>query len=54
MNVAWVEFADCVDDTKWYPGGPEVCAFVWSIKVEGAWFRFLACCSFPMKNRVSP
>ena len=49
VNAAWVVLAECVDDTKWFPGGPEVCAIVWTIRVEGAWFKFLACCSFPMR-----
>jgi len=49
VNAAWSDFAECVDDMKWYPGGPDVCAFVWTVRVEGAWFKYLACCSFPMK-----
>jgi hypothetical protein len=39
----------CVKDAKWFPGGPEVCAFLWTVQVEGAWFKYLSCCSFPLK-----
>lgn len=49
VMTAWVELEDCVNDTKWVPGGPEVCAFVWTVQVEGAWFKYLSCCSFPLK-----
>ena len=46
LNIAWSQYADCVNDARWYPGGPEVCAFVWSIRVEGVWFSFLNCVAF--------
>jgi hypothetical protein len=49
VNAAWSALADCVNETKWIPGGPDMCAFVWSVRVEGAWFTYLACSSFPMK-----
>jgi hypothetical protein len=49
VNAAWSSFADCVDYMKWFPGGPEVCAIPWAINVEGSWFKYLACCGFPMR-----
>jgi hypothetical protein len=49
VNVAWRVFEQCVDEYKWYPGGPDACGFVWTVRVEGAWFKYLACCSFPLK-----
>lgn len=27
----------------------QVCAFVWTLQVESAWFQFLSCSSFPVK-----
>ena len=47
--AAWDDFAQCVDDVKWYPGVQEVCAFVWLLKIESAWFRFIGCSSIPLK-----
>lgn len=49
VNIAWVELADCVNDSKWFPGGPDLCAFLWTIKIEGCWFKYLNCVAFPMK-----
>jgi hypothetical protein len=51
VNKSWGELAECVDDVKWFPGGPEVCALVWAIKVESAWFQFVKCSAFPLKNQ---
>jgi hypothetical protein len=47
--LAWDDFAQCCDDVKWYPLLQEACAFTWLLKVESAWFRFIACSSFPLK-----
>jgi len=47
--AAWDDFSQCCDDVKWYPGMQEVCAFTWLLRVESAWFRFIACSSFPLK-----
>ena len=49
VMVSWVDLEDCVKATRWIPGGPDVCAFVWTVQIEGAWFKYLSCCSFPMK-----
>jgi hypothetical protein len=46
---AWDDFSQCVDDVKWYPGLQEACAFVWLLRVESAWFRFIGCSSIPLK-----
>jgi hypothetical protein len=46
---AWDDFAQCVDDVKWFPGLQEVCAFTWLLRVESAWFRFIGCSSIPLK-----
>jgi hypothetical protein len=46
---AWDDFAQCVDDVKWYPLLQEACAFTWLLKVESAWFRFIGCSSIPLK-----
>ena len=47
VTHAWGEFGGCVHDMQWIPGGPEMCAIVWTIQVEGAWFGYLSCCGFP-------
>jgi hypothetical protein len=47
--VAWGDLSSCVNDLMLIPGGPEVCAFVWAIRVESAWFQFVGCSSFPLK-----
>jgi len=46
---AWDDFAQCIDDVKWYPLLQEVCAFTWLLKAESAWFRFMGCSSVPLK-----
>lgn len=47
--AAWSDFEQCTYDVRWFPGMQEVCAFVWLLRVESAWFRFIACSSFPLK-----
>jgi hypothetical protein len=47
--AAWNDYAQCIDDVKWYPGLQEVCAFTWLIRAESAWFRFIGCSSIPLK-----
>ena len=49
VNAAWDVLQQCVYDHRWIPMGPDACAIVWTVRVEGAWFKYLACCSFPMK-----
>ena len=46
---AWDDFAQCIEDVKWYPLLQEACAFTWLLKVESAWFRFIGCSSIPLK-----
>jgi hypothetical protein len=48
--AAWEDFARCIDDVKWYPGMQELCGISWLLRVESAWFRFIACSSFPLKT----
>jgi hypothetical protein len=47
--AAWVDFGQCIDDVSWLPGMQEACAFVWLLRVESAWFRFIGCSSIPLK-----
>ena len=47
--AAWDDLSACVESVKWYPGLQEVCAFTWLLRAESAWFRFIACSSFPLK-----
>lgn len=46
---AWDDFAQCLEDVRWYPLLQEACAFTWLLRVESAWFRFLGCSSIPLK-----
>jgi hypothetical protein len=47
--AAWGDFGQCIDDVSWFPGMQEACAFVWLLRVESAWFRFIGCSSIPLK-----
>lgn len=47
--AAWDDYSACIESVKWYPGLQEVCAFTWLLRIESAWFRFIACSSFPLK-----
>jgi hypothetical protein len=47
---AWDDFTQCVDDVRWFPGMQEVCAFVWLLRVESAWFHFIGCSSIPLRS----
>jgi len=47
--AAWDDYAQCIDDVKWFPGLQEVCAFTWLLRTESAWFRFIGCSSIPLK-----
>jgi hypothetical protein len=49
VTAAWDDYSQCIYDVRWYPGLQEVCAFTWLLRVESAWFRFIACSSFPLK-----
>ncbi len=39
----------CLKSFAVYNPMRNVCAFVWTLQVESAWFQFLSCSSFPMK-----
>ncbi len=39
----------CLNSFAVYNPMRNVCAFVWTLQVESAWFQFLSCSSFPMK-----
>lgn len=42
---AWNEYEACYHDFSWWSGGREVCAFLYIIEVESAWFKMLSCSS---------
>ncbi len=46
---AWGDYEGCINSFSWYNPYREVCAFVWVLRVESAWFRFVGCSSIPMK-----
>jgi hypothetical protein len=48
VSTAWEEFMMCLADVWALPPWSYVCAFEWVLKVESAWFQFLACSSIPM------
>lgn len=39
----------CLNSFAVYNPMRQVCAFVWTLQVESAWFQFLSCSSFPWK-----
>jgi len=39
----------CINSFAVYNPLRQVCAFVWTLQVESAWFQFLSCSSFPWK-----
>jgi hypothetical protein len=39
----------CLNSFAVYNPMRNLCAFVWTLQVESAWFQFLSCSSFPMK-----
>jgi len=39
----------CLNSFAVYNPMRQVCAFVWTLQVESAWFQFLSCSSIPMK-----
>jgi hypothetical protein len=43
--AAWEWYADCYDDFSWWSGGREVCAGLYIIRVESAWFKLIGCSS---------
>lgn len=45
--AAWNEYESCYRDFNWWSGGREVCAFLWVIQVEAAWWKMWGCAAFP-------
>ncbi len=43
--AAWEWYADCYGDFSWWSGGREVCAGLYIIRVESAWFKLIGCSS---------
>ncbi len=39
----------CLNSFAVYNPMRQVCAFIWTLQVESAWFQFLSCSSFPVK-----
>jgi len=39
----------CISSFAVYNPMRQVCAFIWTLQVESAWFQFLSCSSIPMK-----
>jgi hypothetical protein len=39
----------CINSFAVYNPMRQVCAFVWTLQVESAWFQFLGCSAFPIK-----
>jgi len=39
----------CLNPISMWNPMRNVCAFVWTIQVEGLWFAYLSCCSVPLK-----
>jgi hypothetical protein len=39
----------CLNPMSMWNPMRNVCAFVWTIQVEGLWFAYLSCCSVPLK-----
>ena len=49
-NAAWNDYVGCIGSFAWYNPMREVCAFVWVLRAESAWFQFLGCSSIPIKK----
>ena len=39
----YLEYAQCLLDYAWIPGGAAVCSFEWLVKTELAWFWVIGC-----------
>lgn len=39
----YMEYAQCLIDYAWIPGGAAVCSFEWLVKTELAWFWVIGC-----------
>lgn len=49
VNQAANQLESCLNSFAVYNPLRQVCAFIWTLQVESAWFQFLSCSSFPMK-----
>jgi hypothetical protein len=49
VNQAANALQSCLASFAVYNPMRNLCAFVWTLQVESAWFQFLSCSSFPMK-----
>lgn len=49
VNQAANELENCIASFAVYNPLRQICAAVWVIQVEAAWFQFLSCSSFPLK-----
>ena len=47
-NAAW-QLESCIASFASYNPLRQVCAFVWVMQVESAWFQFLSCSAVPLK-----
>jgi hypothetical protein len=43
VTYYYLEYAQCLLDYSWIPGGAQVCSFEWIIKAELAWFWLIGC-----------
>jgi hypothetical protein len=46
---AWSEYESCVMSFEWWNPAREVCAFLWVLRVESAWFSMIGCSAIPIK-----
>lgn len=46
---AWDDYEGCVYSFEWWNPAREVCAFLWVIRAESAWFTMIGCSAIPMK-----
>lgn len=49
VTDAWSEYEECVLSFEWWNPAREVCAFLWVIRVESAWFSMIGCSAIPIK-----
>ncbi len=49
---AWNDYEACVYSFDWWNPAREVCAFLWVIRVESAWFTMIGCSAIPIKIEV--
>ena len=43
VTMYYMEYAQCLIDYAWIPGGAAVCSFEWMVKAELAWFWVIGC-----------